>query len=491
MFTTESSGTFGIVTVNEEDPSLVTKTQSFILDEEFISEPFIRECTFLSSYVHPNIIALAPRTAMPSTGNATRRVKLIMENGGITLTKWVESTPKEKRKKQIIPILYQITQGLNAMHEEHMIYGDLSPNNVVIDNNLHVRIIDFGSIFFDSTIFKNTRLVNLAKNFYRCQSCFTSPEMSILFMSRRQKNNLPLHVEEWRLTPKHDIYSLGLIARHIWTGEIVNPNSNININDVRLYLLVERMMKINPSYRICAKDILFELSKVPIPSIIRFGVGVNVNNVKFDITHAWKQNLEMRDIVIDWIFKRCFKKKVIHCLPLAIHLIDNYLYIERLNNQDPLLLISVSAILIAEAIFEGTYTSLPRWSNIIYDDYTAKDIEDQTRRMLSSLHANGTSMFTTFFDKILRIQNKKIYPTVVKWIVSSRHCLESSEAEKVNVYMKHCKNFSMAIQSPCVQSITKQFRGKIFHLGVKLGKIFGRGDNIIHCCLSYIIYNIE
>lgn len=74
---------------------------------------------------------------------------------GITLTKWVSqncialhpaATTEEVKNwfKKVIRVCLNLSKALKVLHEEGIIFGDLSPNNVIVNtNDLSLRLIDF------------------------------------------------------------------------------------------------------------------------------------------------------------------------------------------------------------------------------------------------------------------------------------------------------------------------------------------------------------
>ncbi len=65
---------------------------------------------------------------------------------GISLDKWMQQNPLPSPKKAI-GIVKQIGKALHAFHETETIHQDLKPANIMIDENLNIKVIDYGSVF--------------------------------------------------------------------------------------------------------------------------------------------------------------------------------------------------------------------------------------------------------------------------------------------------------------------------------------------------------
>lgn len=65
---------------------------------------------------------------------------------GISLDKWMRNNPLPTPKKAI-GIVKQIAKALQAFHQAETIHQDLKPANIMIDENMNIKVIDFGSVF--------------------------------------------------------------------------------------------------------------------------------------------------------------------------------------------------------------------------------------------------------------------------------------------------------------------------------------------------------
>jgi len=118
---------------------------------------------------------------------------------GQTLTQWMIDNPRPDMET-VRKIVEQIAAGLNAFHQKEMLHQDLRPDNIMIDATGTVRIIDFGS----------TRIAGVAEALPAAGEDilgtvqYTAPEYFLGTIG----------------TPQSDLYSLGVIAYQMLTGEL-------------------------------------------------------------------------------------------------------------------------------------------------------------------------------------------------------------------------------------------------------------------------------
>ncbi|MEH6578550.1 MAG: bifunctional protein-serine/threonine kinase/phosphatase [Amphritea sp.] len=131
-----------LVTDMSSGLELVMKTPSRNFDddpayiERFIMEEWVG-CRIKSPYV-VNIY----------TPNRPKRfLYYLMEKvEGITLEEWIEDNLAPS-PATAIKVIKQIAHGLEAFHQKETLHQDLKPSNIMISDDLQVKIVDFGSVF--------------------------------------------------------------------------------------------------------------------------------------------------------------------------------------------------------------------------------------------------------------------------------------------------------------------------------------------------------
>ncbi|HVG34252.1 MAG TPA: serine/threonine-protein kinase [Pyrinomonadaceae bacterium] len=117
-----------------------------------------------------------------------------------SLLKRIGRLPPDKA----VEIARQLCAGLAAAHETGVLHRDLKPSNVMIDDAGNVRITDFG-------------LAGLSEELQHDERRAGTPA----YMS-------PEQLEGEELTPRSDIYSLGLVLYEVFTGKRAFEASSLN-----------------------------------------------------------------------------------------------------------------------------------------------------------------------------------------------------------------------------------------------------------------------
>ena len=95
-----------------------------------------REAQALARLNHPNVVEVL------DTGTFEDCLFIAMEFvDGVTLREWL-TQPRGYR--EVLPILMQAGRGLAAAHGAGLVHRDFKPDNVMIDDDLRVRVMDFG-----------------------------------------------------------------------------------------------------------------------------------------------------------------------------------------------------------------------------------------------------------------------------------------------------------------------------------------------------------
>ncbi|MEB4592477.1 bifunctional protein-serine/threonine kinase/phosphatase [Candidatus Thiothrix sp. Deng01] len=119
---------------------------------------------------------------------------------GQTLRQWMRDNP-DPSVTQVRATVDQIARGLRAMHRLEMIHQDLKPDNILIDQHNTLKIIDFGStriagLLEIQSVLQHNHIVGTAS--------YSAPE----------------YFKGARGTNRSDIFSLGVIAYEMFTGQL-------------------------------------------------------------------------------------------------------------------------------------------------------------------------------------------------------------------------------------------------------------------------------
>lgn len=167
---------------------------------EHAQDPAQMQALLLEEWVarrlaHPHVLKAAPPRG------PRRHVYSVMEYAqGQTLDEWMHDNPAPDLAA-VRSIVRQAAAGLQAFHRREMVHRDLRPRNLIIDADATVRIIDFGS----------TQVAGLDELAPR-------PDDSA-FAGTMQYSAPELYLGH-AASSQSDIYSLGVIAYQLLTGEL-------------------------------------------------------------------------------------------------------------------------------------------------------------------------------------------------------------------------------------------------------------------------------
>lgn len=186
-----------------------------MLDEESFQGfgEWMAEILLLGRLEHPNLVRLL--------GYSTDRdeavlVYELLENG--SLDSWLfqdDSSGSFKHRaltwSERVQIALDATQGLAYLHAENIIHRDFKSCNVLLDKSLHAKLTDFGM-------------------------ATTGPDAGQTHISTRVMGTMgyldPKYLETGHLTPKSDIYALGVVYFELLTGR--PPSSGSEGEDSKL-----------------------------------------------------------------------------------------------------------------------------------------------------------------------------------------------------------------------------------------------------------------
>lgn len=163
--------------------------QEFSDNANFVSK-FRVEAQAAASLAHPNIVNVYD---VGEENNINYIVMELVE--GITLKKYIEKKARLSYK-EAISIAIQVSMGIEAAHNNHIIHRDIKPQNIIISRDGKVKVTDFG---IAKAATSNTITSNVMGSVH-----YTSPEQARGGYSDE----------------KSDIYSLGITMFEMLTGRV-------------------------------------------------------------------------------------------------------------------------------------------------------------------------------------------------------------------------------------------------------------------------------
>lgn len=163
--------------------------QEFSENSNFVSK-FQTEAQAAAGLMHPNIVNVY------DVGEENGIHYIVMELvEGITLKKYIEKKARLSYK-EAVSIAIQVSMGIEAAHNNHIIHRDIKPQNIIISKDGKVKVTDFG---IAKAATSNTITSNVMGSVH-----YTSPEQARGGYSDE----------------KSDIYSLGITMFEMLTGRV-------------------------------------------------------------------------------------------------------------------------------------------------------------------------------------------------------------------------------------------------------------------------------
>lgn len=405
-------GTYG--EIYSLDNSTVLKKQSLFENSnslETFNSMALREICALSQFQHPYMIKLKNIKILKN------EISFEMEKC-ICLPHWLNKNVNIKFS--LLPkLVSQLVELLYYYEKINKIHGDLSANNITIDNKNDIKVIDYGSFMFNPLMIEENM----------CTYSFRAPELQ----------EIPEKTVFLR-TCKSDIFSLGMIIKYIIFGtcdcetsikkyeinkyDEYKSDHNLvsNLIDKDFILLWRKMLKIDPNKRISAKDLFNSLyftnirktyskksSNSPLTSTINTFKNrlllKNFKNTKFlDI------NQEMRKILITWMYEVCSEYKIKNCLGLSVHILDLYLSKNPNISRKKLQCLGCACLILSVGLLIGKDSVFSDYTYMSDNSFTIKKLKNVIKNVLLTLNFNlYYKTFDQHIDNIDHINMTFIY----------------------------------------------------------------------------------
>lgn len=170
-------------------------------DDVDFEKYWFREAGALRAISHPNIVKLIDLNSHDG------QIYLVMEFvNGPTLSQWLLDNKTTITNRQMVEIMYRLTQGLGAVHQARHLHLDLKPSNILMDGE-NPRITDFG--FARRTHAEGHASLSAPGG---GTAAYMSPEQI--------RGDIKIGVAS-------DIYSLGVVYYQILSGRLPHKGNNV------------------------------------------------------------------------------------------------------------------------------------------------------------------------------------------------------------------------------------------------------------------------
>ncbi len=187
-----------------------------------VYEAFEREAVIIARLNHPNIIHVIDRGICGAGEGEQGRPYFIMEFvDGVDLACLIREgqLPLQKR----IEICLQICKALSYAHKNGVVHRDVKPGNVIVDDDLNVKVLDFGiALFFENNNTDNESGAAPAGNQQNVSGIGMQDGSERDVMGTFNYMAPELNASASKATALSDIYSLGVIMYELFAGQLPN-----------------------------------------------------------------------------------------------------------------------------------------------------------------------------------------------------------------------------------------------------------------------------
>lgn len=198
---------------------------------------FRRETELLAMLEHPGIARMYASGSIDTATGATPYLAMEYVNGR-TLSDYAQRTQPTLRQR--VQMLAELCRTVHYAHTHGIVHRDLKPGNILVDDDGHPHIIDFGvaSVLNRDDLTQMTHLGSVLGTFP-----YMSPEQ--------------IGGDSISADPRWDVYALGVIAYELLSGQLPRPglaNQTSVIGAMRL-LAAERAAPLGRIYPAASGDL--------------------------------------------------------------------------------------------------------------------------------------------------------------------------------------------------------------------------------------------
>ena len=337
------SGGFGKV-YEIKGTNLVKKEMDLRYDEN------IREICFLSTYKHIPFITQLNKCEIDTLKN---KIHLYMEYAGSSLRDLSKTMKLEDKIKLVPTLIIQFSRILIWMKQEKILHCDVKPANICIDNNLNIKMIDWGfvqkyipgkdykigtQVFYDPYTYSNKINHNSEMFAFGISICYfllsgfdyDEWEDFCLEFDDKDTSTLKTNVDK--------VFELNDKALEIIDIEKLEQKFTDILGNTYYYELIVEMIHIDEECRIDMYDLydacpMYLKYKYPLTECYTHQ---NENSIISSSLPDFQEKISTKimGMVIDWMINVKFTFKVKYSLFNSLQLLFRYLQIVKTNVSD-------------------------------------------------------------------------------------------------------------------------------------------------------------
>jgi serine/threonine-protein kinase len=220
-------------------PVIVKRIIPDLAADEATARSFVREARILANLQHPGIVNVIDFDREPSGAY----VMVLEYVHGYNLGQWHKFVVDTRKQLPVDYAIYIMVRVLDALHYAHtfvrpdgvpmqIVHRDVSPGNILVDTQGHVKLLDFGIARADQTEEYKTR-----DGMFKGKLTYAAPEV----------------YDGSTSSPKSDVYSAAVVLYQLLAGE--NPFKGKNMSEIVRRVLTEKL----PPISVKREDITPEL----------------------------------------------------------------------------------------------------------------------------------------------------------------------------------------------------------------------------------------
>ena len=119
---------------------VVPLTKELTAQFSAIKKQFVREARQMAKLTHPNVLGV--HQVFEENNTAYMALDHVV---GLDLISVSEDQPERLTNSFLVSVLEQMLEAITFIHKHGVLHRDISPDNILVDDNGHVTLIDFGA----------------------------------------------------------------------------------------------------------------------------------------------------------------------------------------------------------------------------------------------------------------------------------------------------------------------------------------------------------